>query len=154
MKMLSSMGLAVVLGAFMVQGGHTADGTTRTAVAPCGSGAVGVPPPDAGAKCATWPAEVGLNSCRISDVTVTINPGGKVSWSAVVQQVGPGNVFGGDAYCTSLFFLDQNGTPVFSFPRICSGTLSNENVRWARSNLGVPALFFGSITAVSRADHC
>jgi hypothetical protein len=87
--------------------------------------------------------------CRIKDATVTMEPGGKVAWSATVTSRGSNN-----SYCTSLVFSDQNNSVLFKFPRICSQTLFPVEQTWSNNKLAIPQHLIPNITRVSRADHC
>jgi hypothetical protein len=80
---------------------------------------------------------------------MTIQPTGRVSWSARVASSSSNN-----AYCSTFTFKDRNGTQVFNWPRICSPTLYPVYRDWNRDNLAVPEYLYDTIRTVNLRSTC
>jgi hypothetical protein len=157
-KKLLGMGVVCVLGIVMVQVGPSQSQNAPRAAQPRGSTDWIYDPRDivpCGAnKCAEWPGTWSDGDCKITNAKLTIQSDGKVSWSSRVREVDP-PVFGSNSICVRLSFLDVNNTPVFSFPAICSPSLTDdEDQVWNRDNLGIPSIHFPAIVKIGRRDRC
>lgn len=156
-KIRYRISLVCLLGIFTAQAVHSQDNNVPRAAKPRGSTDwIYDPNPVVacgGAKCSVWRGTWEDGDCRILNATLTMQPDGRVSWSAKVREINP-PVFGSNAVCAQLSFLDVNGTPVFSWPKFCSPSLTEDDQDWNRSNLGVPAVHVPAIVRIGRVDTC
>jgi hypothetical protein len=107
--------------------------------------------PESGdARTAIFRNQVDVGACRmLKDSAVTIRRDGTVSWRADVASVDSN-----DAYCTRLIFVDRNDQRLFTFPFICSSTLTDTFRPWERHDLAIPEHIFSNVKKMVRNDKC
>jgi hypothetical protein len=96
-----------------------------------------------------WQDETIVAGCVLGGAHLTLRLDGSASWRGVVE-----SIFSNDSYCVTLSFLNSGGHTLFTWPRFCSQTLSQDLQVWTNNNLAYPTQFYDSIAMVTKGDHC